>query len=71
MKTKTIYFYECEHSGDLDHYADDAAKAGASVIDTGLDDDGENGWIRVTTSDWDTFVSAFSDTDSFGFSSLA
>lgn len=66
-----ITFNECEHDGDMNAYIDDLVKSGAKVFDKNINEDDETCRIYIEVSDFDDFVSKFSKTDSYGFSSLA
>lgn len=64
--TKTrvaVYFYECEHGGDLAAYADGLREMGASVVTSKL---GENdtGCVEIdVTGDLAAFKAKCKDTD--------
>jgi hypothetical protein len=45
--TITVNLSCCEHDGDLDNYERDFRRAGASVLDSGIDEDDECGWCRL------------------------
>lgn len=65
----TIYkvrFTECEHDGDLDHYIGDIINSGGKIVDSGVDYDNEEGWVRFETNDKEAFMSKFKETDAYG-----
>lgn len=52
MPKMRFYFYECEHTGDLQNYADDFRAAGVAVSGMGMEsEDGETGWLDVPYSE--------------------
>lgn len=65
--TRTIHFYECEHSGDLRHYEDDVRAAGGEVVSSNVDEDHETCTITVRIRDMADFVRRFKETDAGGF----
>ncbi len=70
-KTLTIRFHECEHSGDLDHYAHDVGASGGRIVSESLNEEAETGTLTVEVDDVDAFKAKFAKTDSHDFSSLA
>lgn len=67
MKTITLTFYECEHEGDLDNYADDVRECGGKVIDSEINEDAEIGRLTVQVEDKATFLAKFKETDAAQF----
>jgi hypothetical protein len=67
---KTIYFYECEHDGDLENYKADVIASGAKIINAHLDPHAEEGVITIECEDIWKFKERFILTDSYVFSSL-
>jgi len=65
-----VYFYECEHGGDLDNYANDLRESGANVLRASCNHETETGVIEIEINDKEKFMKAFSKTESFGYSSL-
>lgn len=60
-------FEECEHSGDLERYAQDVAKAGGRIVWSQVDGEVEVGTVEVEVGDAEAFVAAFRKTESAGF----
>lgn len=69
-KEMTVYFHECEHEGDLDNYITDLQNSGASVLSSSCDSDEETGVVKIRVKDFNSFLTKFKETDSYGFSSL-
>lgn len=67
--TKTLRFYECEHQGDADSYAQDLAACGAQIVDTHVNYDEEVCTIKFTVpkSQWSEFQTKFKKTDAYGY----
>lgn len=72
MISRTIYFHECEHEGDLRNYQGDLRASGASILSSHCDSEQETGQIRIQVEDekYAAFLEKFKQTDSYGFSSL-
>lgn len=66
---RTIFFRECEHEGDVDHYAEEVIAAGAKIIRTTLNEDAETCAMEVEVGNWEAFFEAFSKTDAGLFAS--
>lgn len=66
MKVKLI-FSECEHEGDMDHYAADIIASGGKIVNTYIDYDNEIGTAIVEIEDKEKFLEKFRETDSYGF----
>jgi hypothetical protein len=60
-------FSECEHEGDLENYKTDIINSGGKIVDSGVDHEAEEGWIRFETDDKDAFMVKFKQTDAYGF----
>lgn len=65
-----IRFHECEHYGDLDMYIYDLRQSGAKIIDSGVNDEAETGYVYVDIENFEAFLVKFKTTSSFDFSSL-
>jgi hypothetical protein len=63
-----ILFYECEHPGDLNNYADDITSCGGNVVHKEVCCDSETGRVIVSVEDKNEFVFNFKKTESFDFS---
>ena len=46
-----LYFSECEHNEDLDNYKEDVRESGGVILNSGLDYEAEQGWIKVKVED--------------------
>jgi len=68
-KQFTIVFYECEHNGDLDTYAEDIMSCGARVDAKTLNYESEMGIVEAHTPNIKEFEARFKQTDSYQFSS--
>jgi hypothetical protein len=66
-KVYTLRFSECEHQGDLDNYKTDVQNSGGVILDSGVDSDNEEGWMKVSIEDKDAFMLKFKQTDAYGF----
>jgi len=62
-----IYFYECEHNGDLDNYKEDVRASGGDILNSGLDYEAETGWLKVRVEDKEAFMKKFAETDAYDF----
>ncbi|MCY9668722.1 hypothetical protein M5X11_28005 [Paenibacillus alginolyticus] len=65
-----LRFRECEHNGDLDHYARDVVKCGGEVIYRELDALHEKGLLSVefdNEAKREEFWRKFRQTDSYSF----
>jgi len=67
----TIIFSECEHTGDLDTYAEDVRSCGAIITATEIDTEEETGYISIEVADKQDFLKKFAKTESYGFSSAS
>lgn len=70
LRRREVHFYECEHDGDLDNYANDLMESGATVVSSSCNHEAETGIIVIEVSDFASFINKFKETDSFGFSSI-
>jgi hypothetical protein len=66
-KTYTLRFSECEHQGDLENYKNDIQNSGGVILDSGVDSDNEEGWIKTSIEDKDAFMLKFKQTDAYEF----
>lgn len=64
----TLYFYECEHNGDLDEYISDIVKSGGKILDKKINYEAETARVDVEIDE--TFAEKFRTTRAFGFSNL-
>lgn len=67
-----LRFRECEHNGDLDHYARDVAKSGGTIVYRELDAARERGLLSVelgNEAQAADFWRRFKQTDSYAFCS--
>jgi hypothetical protein len=62
---KKLRFYECEHEGDLDAYADAVTASGGVILESRLSASSESGIIvaEFTEPAWEKFKG----TDAYGF----
>jgi len=65
MKTIKLYFYECEHEGDLGNYKEDVRDSGGKILNSGLNYEAETGWLEVEIDD--KFWERFKQTNSYGY----
>jgi hypothetical protein len=63
-KTFNLRFYECEHGGDLNRYIEDLRQCGSTVKDSKLDADAEEAVVRVEVPDFNSFRTAWEQTES-------
>lgn len=66
-KVYTLRFSECEHQGDLDNYKTDVQNSGGVILESGVDHENEEGWMKVSIEDKDAFLLKFKQTDAYGF----
>lgn len=67
-----LRFRECEHNGDLDHYARDVVKSGGRIVYRELDAARERGLLSVefdSEAQASDFWDRFKQTDSYPFCS--
>lgn len=69
-RNMTIRFHECEHSGDLGGYIHDLRDSGAKILDRGINDEAETGYVDVEIENFEAFLAKFKTTSSFDFSNL-
>jgi hypothetical protein len=62
-----LRFCECEHTGDLDMYAADVARAGARIVSRRVSPDAEMGTLIVEVEDKRDFARRLRETPSFDF----
>ena len=65
MKRQILSFYECEHYGDLDNYADDIVACGGTIESKSVDTDEEVGVIECSVPN--DFWMKFKTTNSYEF----
>lgn len=70
MNNIKIYFYECEHYGDLDNYIIDIKKCNGKVIHYSVDYDNEIGLVVIEHDNLTMFLDEFKKTEAYQFSNL-
>ena len=63
-----VYFSECEHDGDFDHYKTDVNLSGGTILASELNESEEVGILTVEVNNYDLWIEKFKETDSYGFS---
>lgn len=66
-KTIRMTFNECEHSGDLENYADDVRRCGGRIVEEYLNEEAEIGRLTVEVADAERFINRMKGTESEGF----
>lgn len=67
---KRIYFFNCEHPGDLETYKSELQDCGAKIIYEEPDYSEEAVMFIIEVEDYDTFIEKFRLTDSIESSNL-
>lgn len=72
MATRTIEFYECEHTGDLQDYISDLVTCGARILTSSVDSESETGSVTIEVADdkKKDFMEKFRKTDACELSNL-
>ena len=65
MRKIIINFYECEHHGDLDNYAEDVTASGGVIESQNVDTEEEIGTIECSVPN--DFWTRFKTTNAFEF----
>ena len=71
MNQGWITFNECEHTGDLDGYFTDLVESGAKILDSTINEDSEEGRVKISVTGMKSFMEKFRKTDSFALSNLS